>query len=123
MMQAVSLNLEPADLGPINVRIFMMDRTVHAHIRTDHMDLGQGMLNQQQQLETRLQGSGLEMGEFKVTVDQQQLSRGDSQGWLRHQGEGRPLPADSPQRVPAGGSQEAPAPERQRRTGIVSLFA
>lgn len=123
MTQAVSLNLEPADLGPINVRIFMMDRTVHAHIRTDHMDLGQGMLSQQQQLETRLQSSGLEMGEFKVTVDQQQLSRGDSQGWFRHQGEGRPVPAVPHHDVLEGDVREPPAPERQRRSGIVSVFA
>ena len=123
MMQAVSLNLEPADLGPINVRIFMMDRTVHTHIRTDQMELGQGMLSQQQQLETRLQNSGLEMGEFKVTVDQHQLSRGDSQGWLRHQGDGRPSPADPHHRAPEGDARELLGGERQRWSGIVSLFA
>lgn len=123
VVQAVSLNLEPADLGPVNVRIFMTDRTVHAHIRTDHMDLGQGMLSQQQQLETKLQSSGLEMGQFKVTVDQQQLSRGDSQGWLGHQADRHPLEVDVVQR--AGDEQRhEPAPvERRRHTGIVSFFA
>jgi flagellar hook-length control protein FliK len=123
VVQAVSLNLEPADLGPVNVRIFMTDRTVHAHIRTDHMDLGQGMLSQQQQLETKLQSSGLEMGEFKVTVDQQQLSRGDWQGWLGHQGDRHPLEMDVVQRA-AEEQRDEPAPvERRRHTGIVSLFA
>jgi hypothetical protein len=87
------------------------------------MELGQGMLSQQQQLETRLQNSGLEMGEFKVTVDQHQLSRGDSQGWLRHQGDGPPSPADPRHRVPEGDAREPLGVERQPWSGIVSLFA
>jgi hypothetical protein len=122
-IQAVSLNLEPADLGPVNVRIFMTDRTVHAHIRTDHMDLGQGMLSQQQQLETKLQSSGLEMGEFKVTVDHQQLSRGDSQGWLGHQGDRRPATVELVQRAGEGTAHDPSPIERRRHTGILSFFA
>lgn len=122
VMQTVSLDLEPADLGPVNVRIFMMDRTVHAHIRTEHMDLGQGMLSQQQQLETKLHNSGLEMGEFKITVDQQQLSRGDSQGWLRQEGEWRPARDETTVR---GGERDVreTVPDPQRRPGMVSIFA
>jgi hypothetical protein len=122
-VQAVSLNLEPADLGPVNVRIFMTDRTVHAHIRTDHMDLGQGMLSQQQQLETKLQSSGLEMGEFKVTVDNQQLFRGDSQGWLGRHSDRHPLTVEVVQRAADGDTREQPPAERRRHVGIVSLFA
>jgi flagellar hook-length control protein FliK len=123
IMQAVSLDLEPADLGPINVRIFMMDRTVHAHIRTEHMDLGQGMLSQQQQLETKLHDSGLEMGQFKVTVDQQQFSRGDAQSWLRQEGEWR-FATDAPNHRRAEsdtGPSTVSGP--QRTPGIVSIFA
>lgn len=123
MMQAVSLNLEPADLGPVNVRIFMMERTVHAHIRTDHMDFGQGMLNQQQQLETRLQTSGLEMGDFKVTVDHQQLSRDDSQAWLGHQADRRHSVMDSQERAPEGEVREGLPAEHRRHLGIMSFFA
>ncbi|HJR76570.1 MAG TPA: flagellar hook-length control protein FliK [Nitrospiraceae bacterium] len=123
MVQAVSLDLEPADLGPINVRIFLSDRTVHAHIRTDQMDLGQGMLSQQQQLEHRLQSSGLEMGEFKVTVDQQQLSRGDSQGWLGQQSDRHASMVDPVQRAAEADMREPLSVERRRHTGIVSYFA
>jgi hypothetical protein len=122
IVQTVSLNLEPADLGPINVRIFMSDRTVHAHIRTDQMDLGQGMLNQQHQLESRLQSSGLEMGEFKVTVDQQQ-QRGDSQGWLGQQGDRHGSMVDAVQRAAEAEMREPLPVERRRHTGIVSFFA
>jgi hypothetical protein len=122
-MQSVSLDLEPADLGPVNVRIFMMDRTVHAHVRTEHMDLGQGMLSQQQQLETKLQNSGLEMGQFKVTVDQQQLSRGDSQGWLRQESEWRPAGDEANMRGTEHGAREPVAMDPRPRLGIVSIFA
>ena len=122
MVQTVNLNLEPADLGPVNVRIFMTDRTVHAHITTDHMDFGQGMLSQQQQLETKLHSSGLEMGEFKVTVDHQQLSRGDSQNWFGHQGDRNPSTVDSLPREPEQEAREAPPVER-RHVGIMSFFA
>ncbi|HEX2055458.1 MAG TPA: flagellar hook-length control protein FliK [Nitrospiraceae bacterium] len=123
VVQTVSFNLEPADLGPVNVRIFMSDRTVHAHIRTDHMDFGQGMLNQQQQLETKLQSSGFEVGEFKVTVDQQQLSRGDSQGWLAQHDDQRAARADSRERALERPVREPVPAERRRHTGIVSFLA
>jgi flagellar hook-length control protein FliK len=122
-MQSVSLDLEPADLGPVNVRIFMMDRTVHAHIRTEHMDLGQGMLSQQQQLENKLQSSGLEMGEFKVTVDQQQLSRGDSQGSLRQESEWHPVRDETSMRGHEHDAGEPIAADPRRTRGIVSIFA
>jgi Flagellar hook-length control protein FliK len=123
MVQTVNLNLEPADLGPVNVRIFMTDRTVHAHIRTDHMDFGQGMLSQQQQLETKLHSSGLEMGEFKVTVDHHPLSRGDSQNWFGQQADRHPSPVDALPRASEQEAPEAPPVERRRHMGIVSLFA
>lgn len=121
-IQSVSLDLEPADLGPVNVRIFMMDRTVHAHIRTEHADLGQGMLAHQHQLEVKLQHSGLEMGELRVTVDQQQLTRGDSQGWLRQQSEEPPGMTHPEAR---GVAPEEPSEDvfRPRRSGIMSFFA
>lgn len=122
LIQAVSLDLEPADLGPVNVRIFMMDRTVHAHIRTEHADLGQGMLAHQHQLEVKLQHSGLEMGELRVTVDQQQLTREDTQGWLRQQSEG---PAAMSQSEARGVESEEPSEGLMptRRSGIMSFFA
>jgi hypothetical protein len=87
------------------------------------MDLGQGMLSQQQQLETKLQSSGLEMGEFKVTVDHHQLSRGDSQGWLGHQGDRRPPTVELVQRAGEGTAHDPSSIERRQHTGILSFFA
>ena len=89
--QSVTLDLDPLDMGPLRVRVMMSDQTVHAHIRTEHGELGQGLLQQGQSLESSLRTSGLEMGMLRVTVDQQQ-ARGDN-AWMfqqQQQQQGRP---------------------------------
>lgn len=89
--QSVTLDLDPLDMGPLRVRVMMNDQTVHAHIRTEHGELGQGLLQQGQSLESSLRTTGLEMGMLRVTVDQQQ-GRGDN-AWMfqqQPQQQGRP---------------------------------
>ena len=87
---SVTLDLDPLDMGPLRVRVMMSDQTVHAHIRTEHGELGQGLLQQGQSLESSLRTTGLEMGMLRVTVDQQQ-GRGDN-AWMfqQQQPQGRP---------------------------------
>jgi hypothetical protein len=75
---AVTLDLDPLDMGPLRVRVMMSDVTVNAHIRTEHGALGQGLMQQGHQLESSLRTNGLEMGFLRVTVDQQQQGRGES---------------------------------------------
>ena len=87
--QSVTLDLDPLDMGPLRVRIMMTDQTVHAHIRTEHGELGQGLLQQGQSLEASLRTTGLEMGMLRVTVDQQQQGRGDN-AWAFQQQPSRP---------------------------------
>ena len=93
--QSVTLDLDPLDMGPLRVRVMMSDQTVHAHIRTAHGELGQGLLQQGQSLESSLRTTGLEMGMLRVTVDQQQ-GRGDNGGMFQQQQQGRPWPAGAP---------------------------
>jgi len=81
--QSVMLDLDPLDMGPLRVRVMMSDQTVHAHIRTEHGELGQGLLQQGQSLESSLRTTGLEMGMLRVTVDQQQ-GRSDN-AWMFQQ--------------------------------------
>jgi len=81
--QTVTLDLDPLDMGPLRVRVMMNDQTVHAHIRTEHGELGQGLLQQGPSLESSLRTTGLEMGMLRVTVDQQQ-GRGDN-AWMFQQ--------------------------------------
>ena len=95
--QSVTLDLDPLDMGPLRVRVMMSDQTVHAHIRTEHGELGQGLLQQGQSLESSLRSTGLEMGMLRVTVDQQQ-GRGDN-AWMfqQQQQQGRPSSPNMPQ--------------------------
>ncbi len=86
--QSVTLDLDPLDMGPLRVRVMMNDQTVHAHIRTEHGELGQGLLQQGQSLESSLRTTGLEMGMLRVTVDQQQ-GRGDNAWMFQQQQQGR----------------------------------
>jgi hypothetical protein len=76
-------------MGPLRVRVMMSDQTVHAHIRTEHGELGQGLLQQGQSLESSLRTTGLEMGMLRVTVDQQQ-GRSDNAWMFQQQQSGSP---------------------------------
>ncbi|MCS6287599.1 MAG: flagellar hook-length control protein FliK [Nitrospira sp.] len=120
--QSVMLDLDPLDMGPLRVRVMMSDQTVHAHIRTEHGELGQGLLQQGQSLESSLRTTGLEMGMLRVTVDQQQ-GRSDNAWMFQQQHQDRPA-------VPPGQRSTTGEEERSARgaTGEytserVSIFA
>lgn len=100
----------------------MSEQTVHAHIRTEHGELGQSLLQQGQSLEASLRTTGLEMGMLRVTVDQQQQGRGEN-AWAFQQQQGR-------QGLAAGGSTTVGEDEQVIRAaqdlysnGRVSFFA
>jgi flagellar hook-length control protein FliK len=86
--QTVTLDLDPLDMGPLRVRIMMTEQIIHTHIRTEHGELGQGLLQQGSSLEASLRTTGFEMGTLRVTVDQQQQGRGESP-WTFQQQQGR----------------------------------
>lgn len=86
--QTVTLDLDPLDLGPLRVRIMMTEQTVHAHIRTEHGELGHSLLQQGPSLEASLRTTGLEMGMLRVTVDQHQQGGGEN-AWAFQQQPGR----------------------------------
>ncbi|MGZ8422469.1 MAG: flagellar hook-length control protein FliK, partial [Nitrospira sp.] len=120
--QTVTLDLDPLDIGPLRVRIMMTDQTVHAHIRTEHGELGQGLLQQGQSLEASLRTTGLEMGMLRVTVDQQQQGRGDN-AWAFQQQPGRPGLASG---LPSASGEEERASRAEygiHNNGRVSFFA
>ncbi len=121
--QSVTLDLDPLDMGPLRVRVMMSDQTVHAHIRTEHGELGQGLLQQGQSLESSLRTTGLEMGMLRVTVDQQQ-GRGDN-AWMfqQQQQQGRP---SSPNMAQAAAREDERGARGERGLGSnerVSFFA
>lgn len=120
--QTVTLDLDPLDMGPLRVRVMMNDQTVHAHIRTEHGELGQGLLQQGQSLESSLRTTGLEMGMLRVTVDLQQ-GRGDN-AWMFQQ---QPQNRSSPPNMPHAAAREDERGGRgERGVGAnerVSIFA
>jgi hypothetical protein len=71
MPQTIHLELPSHDSGPLNVRISMMDQTVHTQFTTDRSDLGALLFMRQDQLQQNLTKSGLELGQFQVHVNQE----------------------------------------------------
>ena len=120
--QSVTLDLDPLDMGPLRVRIMMTDQTVHAHIRTEHGELGQGLLQQGQSLEASLRTTGLEMGMLRVTVDQQQQGRGENP-WAFQQQPGRSGTAAGLPSAPGEEERVLRAEYGVRNNGRVSFFA
>ncbi|HXF92853.1 MAG TPA: flagellar hook-length control protein FliK [Nitrospiraceae bacterium] len=70
-VHAVQMNLDPDDLGWVRVRVVLADSTVHTHVTTESADLGQFLIGRRDQLESAFHASGLDMGQFKVHIDQQ----------------------------------------------------
>jgi flagellar hook-length control protein FliK len=64
------------DLGRVNVRVAMAHDTVHAYLSTDRPDVGNALMNGQDRLQSALQASGLEMGQFRVHIDRQSAGSG-----------------------------------------------
>lgn len=122
--QTVTLDLDPLDMGPLRVRVMMNDQTVHAHIRTEHGELGQGLLQQGQSLESSLRTTGLEMGMLRVTVDQQQ-GRGDN-AWMFQQQQQQQGRSSSSNMSHAAGREDERGVRGERGVGSndrVSIFA
>jgi hypothetical protein len=71
MPQTIYMQLPSHDSGPLNVRISMIDQTVHTQFTTDRSDLGALLFIRQDQLQQNLIKSGLELGQFQVHVNQE----------------------------------------------------
>lgn len=104
---AHALQLEiahPADIGQIQLRVVLADHTIHTHVRTEHADLAQFLLSRQSQLETALNHSGLDLGQFRVLVDRHGSGQAGQEGTphaqdhpdrdVRHNSEGSHQPED-----------------------------
>ncbi len=71
LAQTVHLELPSHDSGPLNVRISILDQTVHTQFTTDRSELGAMLMVRQDQLQQNLIKSGLELGQFQVHVNQE----------------------------------------------------
>ena len=60
--------------------VMLANQTVHTQVTTQHADVGQFLIARQGQLETALNTSGLDLGQFRVLVDRHGSGQG-SQDW------------------------------------------
>lgn len=99
-VQSLLIELRPADLGAVHLRVVLANQTVHAHVTTEHADLGQYLMARQGQLETALNSAGMDMGQFRVLVDRHgQGQAGHDSSFHAAQDrphEGRRAPDDQP---------------------------
>ncbi|TAJ26178.1 MAG: flagellar hook-length control protein FliK [Nitrospirae bacterium] len=68
---SIQVDVNPADLGRVQVRVVLSDQTVHANVTTERAGVGEFLAANQGRLEAGFSASGLQLGEFKVTVDSQ----------------------------------------------------
>jgi len=79
-VQALSLEVDRPGLGQVALRVVLADQTVHAKVTTDHVEVRDFLVTRQGQLEAGLKASGLDMGEFRVDVNQHRQGQAHS-GW------------------------------------------
>lgn len=101
-IKSMVLELSQADLGRINIRVAVNQDVVHTFFSSDHREMSQYLLSGQEKLQSALQISGLDLGQFHVDVNrhnaersfQQQTPHGGAeeharQGDSRENGQGR----------------------------------
>ena len=85
VMRSVVVNVNQPDLGHVNIRVAMTNEVVHTHFSSDRLEVGQFLINSQDRLQTALQSSGLDMGQFRVDIDRQSGGRSFQQGLSQEQ--------------------------------------
>ncbi len=86
LLRSVVLEVAQPELGHVNIRVAMMNESVHAHFSTDRVEVGQFLINGQDRLQTTLQANGLDMGQFRVDIDRQSGGRSFQQGLFHEEG-------------------------------------
>lgn len=94
MMRTVVLSVAQPDLGQVNVRVAMTNDVVHTYLSADRPEVGQFLLSGQDRLQSSLQMSGFDMGQFRVDIDRQGAGRSFQQGFSQEQ-QGRAWNQDS----------------------------
>jgi len=118
-VRSVVVEVAQPDLGRVNVRVSLAQDLVHTHFSSDRADVGQLLVSGQDRLQSALQASGFDMGQFRVSVDRQQDQHGPQQ-WLAQTYD------DRSQRQRGQSGQPHPQDEPSRRSGTpkgLSLFA
>lgn len=115
---ALSIEVNPPDVGPVRVRVVLHDRTVHANVSSEHADLRLFLLDHQDRLGHDLQKYGLTLGEFHVTPEDRQERRDEFRLFIESEA-GRSSRRVAPDSQP----EETVAYAGGNRAYAVSLFA
>jgi flagellar hook-length control protein FliK len=124
--RSVSLEVQPPELGRVQLRVTVAEQTVHAHVTTEQVEVKNFLVANQARLETGLQAHGMDIGSFQVDVDAhgRQLDTGWGTGSGR---EGQALPRGE---QGAGSGSDSAQDQRTdasaaeaREPGLLSLFA
>ncbi|NJN70360.1 MAG: hypothetical protein HC801_08860 [Nitrospira sp.] len=86
-MRSVVVNVNQPDLGHVNIRVAMTNDLVHTHFSSDRLEVGQFFINGQDRLQTALQASGLDMGQFRVDIDRHNGGRSFQQSASQEHGQ------------------------------------
>ena len=118
--RSVVFELAQPDIGRINVRIALTQDLVHARLLSDRPEVGQFLINGQDRLQSALQASGLDLGQFRVDVSRQGTDHS-----FQHdprQGQGHPLYRE-PRQQQTGGFDDTHDRPLPRHHGMLSLMA
>lgn len=117
--RSVVLEVAQPDLGLVNIRVAVNHDVVHTALLSDRTDVGQYLMAGQDKLHSALQQAGLDLGQFRVDVQQQGAGRSFHQQTPHGQSQGQAMAGDG-QGHGAGQPMEANRPHRQ---GLLSLVA
>jgi hypothetical protein len=79
--KSVAFEVGEADLGRVHVRVAMTNDLVHTHFTSDRTDIGSQLMHGQDRLQSALQASGLDMGQFRVDIDRHSQGRSSQQAF------------------------------------------
>jgi hypothetical protein len=117
--QSVRLDLHHGEFGDVRIRVALSQQTVHTHLVTQRAEMGEALLNRQDQLQSALQSSGLELGAFRVHIDRQGSSH---TGYDRTTGYHQPVSFEQRDDRTATHEQEVVRPW-PHELGRLNLFA
>jgi hypothetical protein len=85
--RSVSFEVMHPDIGRVNVRVAVTHDLVHTYIVPDRPEVGHFLMNGQDRLQSALQNSGLDLGQFRVDIERQSAGRSFHQGHQHGQNE------------------------------------
>ncbi|MCS6897791.1 MAG: flagellar hook-length control protein FliK [Nitrospira sp.] len=84
--RSVAFEVAGPDFGHINVRVAVRNDLVHAYLSSDRLDVAHYLAAGHDRLQSALQATGLEMGQFRVDIDRHNAGRSFHQGGAHDQG-------------------------------------